>query len=274
MKTTLTIAGSDSSAGAGIQADLRTFAAHDVYGVCALTAVTAQNAMGVTAVHCVPTDVVVAQIEAVVGDIGVNAAKTGMLANRGIVEAVAGCIGELAIPSVVVDPVIIATSGRRLLDADAVATLQAELLPKARCITPNRMEAELIVGHSIESVADARDAAQRIVDLGAAAVVITGGHLPTEEVIDIFFDGHDVIEFSGPRLWRVNTHGTGCTFSAAIAAALAHGQPLTGAIDAAKSYVCEMIRRGPTVGSSVHVPTLFPKAASDSSHLRSGPSQE
>ena len=262
MKTVLTIAGSDSGAGAGVQADLKTFAAHDVYGVCAVTAVTAQNTVGVTAIHHVPADVVVAQIEAVVGDIGVNAAKTGMLSNRGILEVVATCIRDLDIPSVVVDPVIVSTSGRRLLDANAIATLQTELLPRASCITPNRMEAELLADCSIESIADARDAARRIVDLGAAAVVITGGHLLTENVIDIFFDGHDLIEFAGPRLEWPSTHGTGCTFSAAIASALARDQPLTDAIDAAKSYVCEMIRQGSPVGAGANVVTHFPNAVS------------
>ena len=265
MTTALTIAGSDSGAGAGIQADLKTFAAHEVYGVCAVTAVTAQNAVDVTAVHHVPADVVGAQIAAVVSSFGVNATKTGMLANRSIVLVVATCIDELDIPSVVVDPVIVSTSGRRLLDADAVEALRTTLLPRARCITPNRMEAELIAGCSIESVADARDAARRIVDLGAGAVVVTGGHLPTEEVIDILFDGHDLIEFSGPRLLRPNTHGSGCTFSAAITAALARNHPLADAVDAAKSYVYEAIRHGSVVGAGTSVLTHFPNGVSPAS---------
>ena len=237
MTTALTIAGSDSCAGAGIQADLKTFAAHEVYGVCAVTAVTAQDADEVTAVHHLPADIVGAQIATVVDKFGVKAAKTGMLANRSIVDIVATCIDELNVPSVVVDPVIISTSGRQLLDADAIEALRTKLLPRARCITPNRMEAELIAGCSIESITDARDAARRIVDLGAGAVVITGGHLPTDEVIDILFDGHDFIEFSGPRLIRANTHGSGCTFSAAITASLARNHSLAEAVKAAKSYV-------------------------------------
>ena len=264
MTTALTIAGSDSCAGAGIQADLKTFAAHEVYGVCAVTAVTAQNADDVTAVHHVPADVVGAQIAAVVGRFGVKAIKTGMLANRSIVDVVATCIDELDVPSVVVDPVIVTTSGCRLLDADAVEALRTKLLPRARCITPNRMEAELIAACSIESVADARDAARRIVDLGAGAVVVTGGHLPTEEVVDILFDGRDLIEFSGPRLIRANTHGSGCAFSAAITAALARNQSLANAVEAAKSYVCEAIRHASVVGAGTSVLAHFPNGVSTS----------
>ena len=263
MPTALTIAGSDSSGGAGIQADLTTFAAYGVYGVCAVTAVTAQNGVDVTSVHHVPADVVLAQIAAVVGRLGVSAAKTGMLANRSILEVVATCIDELDVPSIVVDPVIVSTSGRRLLDADAVEALRTTLLPRARCLTPNRMEAELIARCTIESVADARDAARRIVDLGAGAVVVTGGHLPTEEVIDILFDGHDLIEFAGPRLGGTHTHGTGCTFSAAITAALAQNRPLASAVEAAKSYVGDAIRHGMTVGARTGVLRHFPNGMSN-----------
>ncbi len=265
MTTALTIAGSDSGAGAGIQADLKTFAAHDVYGVCAVTAITAQNTVGVTAVHHVPADVVGAQIAAVIDSFGVTATKTGMLANRGIVDAVATCLDELDVRSVVVDPVITSTSGRRLLDDDAVEALRTKLLPRARCITPNRMEAELMTGCAIESVADACEAARRIVDLGAGAVVITGGHLPTEEVIDIFFDGHDLIELPGPRLVSASTHGSGCTFSAAITAALARNRPLAEAVDAAKSYVCEAIRHGSAVSAGANVLAHFPNGVKQSS---------
>ena len=253
MITALTIAGSDSSGGAGIQADLKTFAAHDVYGLCAITAVTAQSTVGVTTVHAVPAPVVVAQIEAVVTDIGVDAAKTGMLKSREIVEQVARCLRHFAIPSIVVDPVIVSTSGRRLLDRDAFDSLRTELLPLACCVTPNRAEAELLANRSISSVADAREAARRIVDLGPAAAVITGGHLPTEDVADILFDGRDVIEFHGPRVAQPATHGTGCTFSAALTAALAKGQSLTDSVQAAKLYVCEAIRRQASTGAGSHL---------------------
>ena len=258
MPTALTIAGSDSSAGAGIQVDLRTFAAHEVYGVCAVTAVTAQNTVAVTDVHPVPAGIVAAQIEAVVGDIGVKAAKTGMLSNRNVVEAVAQCIRDLDIPSVVVDPVITSTTGCKLLDDDAVTALRSDLLPQARCVTPNRMEAEILTNCAIESIAAARDAARRIVDLGAATVVITGGHFSNDEVIDLLFDGRDLIEFSRPRLDGPSIHGTGCTFSAALTAALARGEPLADSVDAAKSFVYESIRHSSKVGSGAHVMTHLP----------------
>ena len=251
MITALTIAGSDSTGGAGVQADLKTFAAHDVYGVCAITAVTAQSTVGISAVHAVPAHVVAAQIEAVVTDIGVNAGKTGMLASRDVVEQVACCLRTLDVPTVVVDPVIVSTSGKRLLDDDALDSLRTELLPLARCVTPNRFEAELLTNRSIESVADAREAARQIVDLGPAAAVITGGHLPTEDVAEILFDGRDFIEFHGDRLAPPATHGTGCTFSAAVTAALANGRSLADAVQAAQSYVYDAIRRGiePGAGS-------------------------
>lgn len=261
MPTALTIAGSDSSAGAGVQVDLKTFAAHDVYGVCAITAVTAQNTVEVKEIHPVPAGIVTTQIEAVVGDMGVNAAKIGMLANRAVTEAVAECIRNLDIPSLVVDPVITSTSGRRLLDDNAVAALRSELLPQARCVTPNRMEAEILTDCVIESLAAARDAARRIVDLGAAAVVITGGHFSTNDAIDLFFDGRDLIEFSGPRLDYPSIHGTGCTFSAALTASLARGEPLADAVDAAKSFVHESIRRSVKIGAGARVLTRLPNAA-------------
>ncbi len=249
MNTALTIAGSDSSGGAGVQADLKTFAAHDVYGVCAITAVTAQSTVGISTVHAVPAHVVAAQIEAVVADLGVNAGKTGMLASRDVVEQVACSLRTLDVPSVVVDPVIVSTSGTRLLDDDALDGLRMKLLPLARCVTPNRFEAELLTNRSIASVADAREAARHIVDLGPAAAVITGGHLPTEDVTEILFDGRDFIEFHGDRLAHHATHGTGCTFSAAITAALANGRSLADAVQAAKSYVHDAIRRGIEPGS-------------------------
>jgi hydroxymethylpyrimidine/phosphomethylpyrimidine kinase len=251
MITALTIAGSDSSGGAGIQADLKTFAAHDVYGVCAITAVTAQSTIGISTVHAVPADVVAAQIEAVVTDLGVHAGKTGMLANRDVVEQVASSLRTLDVPSVVVDPVIVSTSGTRLLDNEALESLKTELLPLARCVTPNRFEAELLTNRPIASVADAREAARHIVDLGPSAAVITGGHLPTEDVTEILFDGRDFLEFHGERLPPQATHGTGCTFSAAITAALANGRSLADAVQAAQTYVHDAIRRGiePGAGS-------------------------
>ncbi len=260
MKTALTIAGSDSSAGAGIQADLRTFNDHDIYGVCAITAVTCQNTVGVSTIHQVPADIVASQIEAVVTDISVSAVKIGMLTNRSIVEVVAQQITDLSIPSVVIDPVVVSSSGQRLLDTEAIVPLKTKLLPKATCITPNRMEAELLSDRPVKSLSDARDAARSIVDLGAGAVVITGGHFHSENAIDIFFDGHDVIELVRPRLAQASAHGTGCIFSAAITAALAQGQSLPDAVGMAKSYVFEIMQRGIKLGAGEKILTKRHKA--------------
>ena len=248
MKTALTIAGSDSGSGAGIQADLKTFAAHDVYGLSAVTAVTAQNTVGVTAVHALPPDIVEAQIEAVVSDIGVDAAKTGMLANAAIVEVVAACVRALDVPQLVVDPVLVATSGHRLLNEDAVQKLRTELLPQAFVTTPNRLEAEILTGRSVTSTPEAREAARRIHDLGAMSVIVTGGHFPGSQVVDILFDGENLYELTGPRLASQNTHGTGCAFGAAIAAVLARGRSLVDATESAKKYVEEAIRHSISLG--------------------------
>ena len=249
MVTALTIAGSDPTGGAGVQADLKTFAAHEVYGLCAITAVTAQSTMGITAVHPIPAHVVAAQIEAVVTDLGASAGKTGMLATREIVEQVASCLRSLAVPSIVVDPVLVSTSGTRLLDDDALECLKKELLPLACCVTPNRAEAEILTHRSISSVADAREAARQIVDFGPSAAVVTGGHLRTEDVTEVLFDGKDCIEFHGERLPLQTTHGTGCAFSAAVTAALAKELSLADSIDRAQAYVRDAIRRGSGAGA-------------------------
>lgn len=248
MKIALTIAGSDSGGGAGIQADLKTFAAHGVYGTSAITAITAQNTVGVTSVLALPADLVTAQIEAVVSDLGVDAAKTGMLANAAIVEAVAAAIDAFEIPRLVVDPVMVAKSGDRLLEDDAVAALRAELLRRAYVVTPNRMEAEVLAGIAIRSLDDAREAARRIRDLGPSAVVVKGGHFPGPEIIDVIYDGHEFIELRGPRVETRNTHGTGCTFAAAIAARLALGTGLVDAIAGAKRYVEHAMRHSVALG--------------------------
>jgi hydroxymethylpyrimidine/phosphomethylpyrimidine kinase len=248
MHTALTIAGSDSGGGAGIQADLKTFAALGVYGTSAITAITAQNTLGVTAIAALPADIVTAQIEAVFSDIGADAVKTGMLANVAIVEAVAAAIAALDLPNVVVDPVMIAKSGDRLLDDDAIGAIRTELLPRAFVVTPNAPEAEELAGMSIRSLEDARDAARAIHRLGPGAVVLKGGHLPGDEAIDLLYDGHGFQEYRAPRLQARHTHGTGCTFAAAITASLALGQPLAEAVAEAKRYVTEAIRRGLPVG--------------------------
>ncbi|HEY8551111.1 MAG TPA: bifunctional hydroxymethylpyrimidine kinase/phosphomethylpyrimidine kinase [Vicinamibacterales bacterium] len=248
MRRVLTIAGSDSGGGAGIQADLKTFAAYGVYGTSALTAVTAQNTVGVTAVQPLPSELVTAQIEAVISDIGTDAVKTGMLATAAIVEAVAAAIESLELPLVVVDPVMMAKSGDALLDAEAQGAIRSELFPKAYLVTPNVPEAEALASMRIASLDDAKEAARRLHKLGPHAVIVKGGHLPGEEVVDVLYDGHEFHEFRGPRVAGVNTHGTGCTFASAIAAGLARGVELREAVADAKAYVAGAMSHGPAIG--------------------------
>ena len=248
MPTALTIAGSDSGGGAGIQADLKTFAAHGVYGTSAIAALTAQNTIGVSGVHVVPDDFVTAQIEAVVADLGCDAVKTGMLANSTIVEAVAAAVESLELPNLVVDPVMVAKSGDRLIDEEAVHALRWTLLRLARVVTPNIPEAEVLAKMAIKSLADMREAATRIAALKPAAVVVKGGHLAGPEVVDVLLEHGEFTEFVGPRIEGRNTHGTGCTFAAAIAAQLARGTPLKDAVAAAKAYVEGAMRSGIPLG--------------------------
>jgi hydroxymethylpyrimidine/phosphomethylpyrimidine kinase len=248
MRTALTIAGSDSGGGAGIQADLKTFAACGVYGTTAVTAITAQNTVGVTATLPLPTDIIVAQIEAIAGDIGIDAVKTGMLATAAIVEAVAAAIDTLELPHVVVDPVMVAKSGDPLLEDEAVAAIRSELLRRAYVVTPNAREAEVLAGMSVGSLDQARTAARRIHAFGPAAVIIKGGHLEGPEVIDLLYDGHRYSEFRGSRIESRNTHGTGCTFSAALAAYLALGHSLPDAVERTKRYVAGAIEHALDIG--------------------------
>jgi hydroxymethylpyrimidine/phosphomethylpyrimidine kinase len=248
MTTALTIAGSDSGGGAGIQADLKTFAAHGVYGTSAIAALTAQNTLGVTGVHVVPDDFVTAQIEAVVADFGCDAVKTGMLANATIVEAVAAAVESLELPNLVVDPVMVAKSGAHLLDDEGVHAVRWTLIRLARVVTPNIPEAEVLAKMPIKSVDDMREAARRIAMLKPAAVVIKGGHLAGPEVIDILLEDGNFHEWIGPRIEGPNTHGTGCTFASAIAAHLAKGAPVKEAVPAAKEYVEGAMRLGIPLG--------------------------
>ena len=243
----MTIAGSDSGGGAGIQADLKTFAALGVYGASALTAITAQNTVAVTAVHELPTDLIRAQIDAVVTDIGVDAVKTGMLSSAAIVAAVAAALQKHAIANLVVDPVMIAKSGDALLRSDAVAALRTHLLPLAAVVTPNIPEAETLTGLTIQTNADTRRAAAQILAMGPRSVVIKGGHR-AGPAVDFFYDGIQFQEFTAPRFDTKNTHGTGCTFAAAIAAGLAQGQNLTAAVAQAKDYVTAAIRHSYPLG--------------------------
>lgn len=246
----LTVAGSDSGGGAGIQADLKTFAALGVYGISALTAVTAQNTRGVRRVEELSPAMVADQIDAVLEDIGANAAKTGMLASAPIISAVAGRLRAHRLTMLVVDPVMVAKGGDRLLREDAVAALRTELLPLALLVTPNIPEAEALAGLAIDSTAALEDAARRIADLGPRYVLLKGGHLPGPWVVDRLWDAATgcFIEFSGNRVATSSTHGTGCTLSAAIAAFLALGRSVPVAVEAARGYTVEAIRRAQPIG--------------------------
>ncbi len=248
MPSVLTVAGSDSSAGAGIQADLKTFAALGVYGTCAITAITAQNTRGVDAVLETPPDIVAAQIDSIVADIRPDAVKTGMLASAPIVEVVAAKVREHELPNLVVDPVMVAKSGDRLLREDAVTALRGLLLPLAAVVTPNLPEAGALAGFAIDSDEDARRAAKEIVGLGARAVVVTGGHREAAEVVDVLYDGATFRDYFAPRIDTTSTHGTGCTFASAIAAYLARGEPLAEAVGQAKEYLTEALRRAYPIG--------------------------
>ncbi len=244
----LTIAGSDSGGGAGIQADLKTFAAHGVYGTSAITAITAQNTVTVSAIAPLAAELVTAQIEAVARDITIAATKTGMLANASIVEAVAKAITAFRLPQLVVDPVMVAKSGDHLLDSRAVDTLRTRLLPLATVVTPNLPEAEALSGRRIQSLDDVREAAKIIHALGPRAVVVKGGHAEGIEVVDLIFDGETFTELRTPRLQTSNTHGTGCTLASAIAANLALGATIVDAAASAQAYVAGAIRHGLAVG--------------------------
>ncbi len=248
MPSVLTIAGSDSSAGAGIQADLKTFAALGVYGTCAITAITAQNTRGVTAVQETPPGIVAAQIDAVAADIRPDAIKTGMLASAPIIEVVAAKVREHELPNLVVDPVMVAKSGDRLLRDDAVTVLRDLLLPLAAVVTPNLPEAEVLAGFAIDSDEDMRRAAKEIVGLGARTVVVKGGHREAAEAVDVLYDGTTFRDYSAPRIDTTSTHGTGCTFASAIAAYLARGEPLAEAVGQAKEYLTEALRRAYPIG--------------------------
>lgn len=248
MRVALTIAGSDSGGGAGIQADLKTFAAHGVFGTSAVTAVTAQSTLGITMLEAMPADLVTAQIEAVMSDIGAQAAKTGMLVNAAIVEAVAAAVEDLEIPFLVVDPVMVASSGERLLDDEALGTLKTELLGRAFVVTPNVPEAETLAGMAIRTEDDRHEAARRIAALGPRSVIVTGGHFSSAAVIDVLYDGHDIVEFAHERLPGPPLHGTGCTFAAALTAHIALGRTLRDAIPLAQQYVAGAIRGAPDLG--------------------------
>jgi hydroxymethylpyrimidine/phosphomethylpyrimidine kinase len=244
----LTVAGSDSSGGAGIQADLKTFAALGVHGASAITAITAQNTLGVTEILELPVDLIRAQIDAVVSDLEVESAKTGMLSSAEIIETVSAAVVERRLERLVVDPVMVAKGGARLLRDDAVAALKSRLLPLAAVLTPNLPEAMVLLGREIRSPDERRQAARDLFALGARAVVVKGGHSDEELAVDAFFDGDREEELVAPRTRTQNTHGSGCTFSAAIAAGLANGQDPFTAVKQAKEFITGAIRHSLEIG--------------------------
>jgi hydroxymethylpyrimidine/phosphomethylpyrimidine kinase len=248
IRKALTIAGSDSGAGAGIQADLKTFAALGVYGISVITAITAQNTVRVTKVLELNPDMVAAQIDAVMKDIGTQATKTGMLANAAIIDTVAKKIRQHALKNLVVDPVMIAKGGDRLLRQDAIDALRHQLVPLALVVTPNIPEAEELTGLKLNCDGIIKTAAERIVEMGAKSVVIKGGHR-LGPATDLFYDGKNFYDLLGARVRTRHTHGTGCTFSAAIAAHLARGEKLAEAVTQAKRFVSAAIRGGFAIGS-------------------------
>ena len=245
--TALTIAGSDSGGAAGIQADLKTFAALGVYGASAITAITAQNTRGVDAVQAVDADIVAAQIRTVTTDMRIGAAKTGMLFSGEIITATAVAVQEVGLPFLVVDPVMVATSGARLLLPAAEARLRRDLIPLATVVTPNLAETEVLTGFKVRTLDDMRAAAERLVAHGAAAVVVKGGHAITKAT-DVFYDGNRMELMEGVVVETSNTHGTGCTFSAAICAYLARGADLLDAVRRAKTYLTGALQNAEPIG--------------------------
>jgi len=248
----MTIAGSDSGGGAGIQADLKTFAVLGVFGTSAITALTAQNTTGVTGVVEIAPEFVVQQIDAIMADIGADAAKTGMLANAGIIEAVTAAVRRWGLARLVVDPVMIAKSGAPLLRPEAIHALRTLLLPAAMVVTPNLHEASALVGRPVRSMPEMREAARAIQAMGPRHVVVKGGHLDdTDRAVDLLFDGETFEEFSAPRAAARHTHGTGCVFSAAIAAELAKGRTVPEAVQRAKAVITAGIAAGLPIGRGV-----------------------
>lgn len=245
----LTIAGSDSGGGAGIQADLRTFAFHKVHGTSALTCITAQNTLGVDRVDALPPAAVTAQIRAVVEDIGVQAVKTGMLLNQDIIAAVTQQAAALALPNLVVDPVMVSRTGAQLIADEAIATLTNHLIPLATILTPNRYEAQILSGLEVNTLEEMQTAAQQILKLGAKAVLVKGGGMPGEwRGVDVWFDGDRLEILKTETVNTPDTHGTGCTLSASIAANLALGKDPLSAVKAAKSYVTSALHHALRIG--------------------------
>jgi hydroxymethylpyrimidine/phosphomethylpyrimidine kinase len=249
MYKALTVAGSDSGGGAGIQTDLKTFAAHGVYGTSVITALTAQNTKGVHGIHPVPADFIACQMEAVLSDIQVQAAKTGMLGGADVIDTVAKMLTQYRVTNLVVDPVMVAESGDRLLPEDAVDAMRNRLLPLALVVTPNLPETEVLLGRKIHSVDAMVAAAREIHRLGPRNVLIKGGHLPGEEMVDVFFDGKEIHRLTEKKLDTIHTHGTGCTYAAAITSQLAKGKTPLEAVTKGKAFITGAIANGICVGS-------------------------
>jgi hydroxymethylpyrimidine/phosphomethylpyrimidine kinase len=248
LKSALTVAGSDSGGGAGIQADLKSFAAVGVYGTSVITALTAQNTMGVSGILDVPPAFVEAQFDAIAEDMGMDAMKTGMLFSAAIIDAVCGRIQRYGVSKVVVDPVMVATSGDLLLREDAVEAVKSRLMRLALVVTPNRREAEVLAGMRVETDDEVREAAERIARMGARYVLIKGGHTEGDTVVDWLFDGGNMTAYPSPRIDTKNTHGTGCTLSAAIAGYLALGMDVPDAVGRSREYMTSALRNAYPVG--------------------------
>ena len=244
----LSIAGSDPSGGAGIQADLKTASALGAYGMAVITALTAQNTRTVAGVHEVPADFVALQIDTIFADITPDAVKTGMLASAEIIEVVAAKAAEHSFRNLVVDTVMVAKSGDRLLRQDAVQAMRQKLVPLAHVLTPNLPEAEDLLGRKLQTDDDIREAARDLAAMGARNVVIKGGHREGDTVTDVLFDGEAFHDFSGPRIETTSTHGTGCTLASAIATFLARGESVPDAVGQAKEYLTEALRRAYPLG--------------------------
>lgn len=263
LKHLLTIAGSDCSGGAGIQADLKTFAAHGTYGMSVITAVTAQNTQGVTRVQNIACDIVEAQIEAIFKDIRVDGVKIGMVSQPEIIRTIARCLRKYQPAIIVVDPVMLSSSGYPLLAPEARQTLLDELLPLATLFTPNLPEAEVITGMQAKTKAEMLPVAERLIAMGAQAVLVKGGHL-ADTADDLLYDGKQAYWFPGKRINNKNTHGTGCTLSSALTADLAKGLSLSEAVRAAKAYMTEAITYGLDIGKGCgpthHFVELYRKA--------------
>ena len=248
LKQVLTIAGSDSGGGAGVQADLKAMSANGTYAMSVITSITAQNTTGVTAIHDLPESIVEAQIDAIFADFDVAAVKTGMLSSAALASLVSRKLQQYHVPWIVVDPVMVSKSGQDLLQADAMDALKQALIPLASVITPNIHEAERLTGLTIRTLPEARQAAKALHQLGCQHVLIKGGHLLESPATDLLYDGRFFRMYKGEWIDTPHTHGTGCTFASALSAHLALGKPLPDAVDAAKQYVTAAIRHGLAIG--------------------------